>query len=218
MITRSRARRLAALPILLVLASTGCSQSEVDSGDISDDACAPTNLKEGLAYYQPPLSSMVVAVVDKIGEPRLEGEGRSQTVYTPVTLQSVELLSGSGAPTEVFFRGGTADGHATSAGENLGLAPGGKVFMSIGTDPSALGGPAAPPPGPYVETTFPIDASDKVLVSGCWIADAVVGSTPVTADVEKLNVEGKTEKTRTTGRAVPLAAVRALVKQVTKRA
>lgn len=208
--SRTNRAGLAATTALLALVAAGCSQ-EAPTSDSIEGVCGLTGLREGLPLFQQ--STLAVATVASVGPSRLAGSGRSQTVYTPVTLEATEVLYGTQPPTEVFFRGGTAEQHTTDGDDYLGLVSGGRVLVSIGMDPSALGGSKADPPGPYVETTFPIDENDKVLVSGCWHADGVDGSQSVKAGVDQLTPQGKVEKSTVEGQTVPLPVVRALIRK-----
>lgn len=216
-VSKLRRGRYIALPLLLTFAVAGCAQ-QIDSSDSAAGSCGQVGLKQGLALFQPPSSTLVVATVGALGTPQAINGSRGRTVYTPVTLTGVELLSGSSVPTEVFLHGGTADRHTTTvdAHNYLGLVEGGKVLMAIGTDPGSLGGPGPHPPGAYVQTTLPIDDKDHVLVSGCMNAKDVPGSVEVTEAAEAINAQKAVEKITVTGSKLPLSSVRAAVRQVLK--
>lgn len=174
-------------------------------------SCSATGLRQGLAYFDYPANTLMLAVVESVGEGELVSRGSSQTVYTHVTLRDVEVLKGVEAPTSVVFHGGRAGSHTTKTEVQHGLAPGGRVLLAVLNEPADLGGPVPVAPAPLVRSSFPVTAADEVLLSGCWVAGDDVTSRDSTESVPSWSVGGEVARAAVAGELVSVAEVRSIV-------
>lgn len=155
-----------------------------------------------MAMMSPDKFSVVAADVTQVQDAMVGKKDSPFSVYTPISLANINVLSGPIPSAVVYFRGGTVDGQTVEAEAPAGVVPGARVVLGILTTPDPRY--AAGLPGSLIGSSWPIIDGEQVQLTGCWRGDKVPGVKALDATIRRMTSRGGINDQKEAVQQVPL--------------